>query len=307
MRSSAFFRAVSAVLLAVLAATALHAEEIRISHAQGETVLPRRPEKVLVYDLASLDTLHALGVPVAGVPGSNIPDHLAEYRGGDYLKIGTLFEPDYEAVAAAKPDLILIAGRSSPRYGELSRIAPTIDLTIAPDKFLKGARANAETLGRIFGKQAEVHEKLAALDASIARLREAAAGAGKAMVVMTNGGKVTAYGPGSRFGWIHDDLGFVPAVADVQSATHGEAVSFEFLAEANPDWLFVVDRDAAVGRADSAASKTLDNELVAETKAAKSGHIVYVDTARWYLVGGGLDALQVIVDQMASALAKSGG
>lgn len=278
------------------------AQDIIVEHAQGETVLPARPVKVLTLDLAALDILDALGVEVAGVPGSNIPDYLGKYRGEKYLKIGTLFEPDYEAVHAARPDLIIVAARSAPNYAALSKIAPTIDLTIPPGEFVAGVKRNTEMLGRIFGRQAEAADLVAKLDASIEKVRETAKGAGKALIVMTNGGKLAAYGKGSRFGWVHDDLGIEPAVADLDAATHGEAVSFEFLLKTDPDWLFVIDRDAAVGSEGASARQTLDNELVAATGAAKNGRIVYVDTVRWYLVGGGIAALQASIDQLAAAL-----
>jgi len=296
--------ALAAFMLLWLAAAPAGAQEIAVRHAQGETVLPGQPAKVLTFDLAALDTLDALGVEVAGVPGSNIPEYLAKYRGDAYVKIGSLFEPDYEAVNAARPDLIVVAGRSAPAYAELSKIAPTIDLTIDPKGYLAGAKENALTLGRIFGKEEQAAALVEKLDASVASFRETAKDAGKALIIMTNGGKVTAYGPGSRFGWVHDDLGLTPAVPDVQAATHGEAVSFEFLLQTNPDWLLVVDRDAAVGQAGAAARQTLDNELVAATNAAKNGRIVYVDTVRWYLVGGGLAAMQTVVDELAADFGK---
>lgn len=298
-------RILAALVLACALAVPALAQPITVRHAQGETVLPERPQTVLVFDLAALDTLDALGVEVAGVPGANIPDHLGKYRGEGYAKIGSLFEPDYEAVHTARPDLIIVGGRSAPRYGELSRIAPTIDLTVAADAFVDGAKRNAALLGEIFGRQEEAASLLAELDAAIAALSEKASRAGTALILMTNGGRITAYGTGSRFGWVHE-IGFEPAVADVTAATHGEAISFEFLLETDPDWLIVIDRDAAVGGAGAAARQTLDNELVAATTAGRENRILYVDTARWYLVGGGLSALRAMVDELAAALDGEG-
>lgn len=306
--TAAFARRIPAILAVVFAlamAGPAFADPIVVRHAQGETVLPGPPKTVLVFDLAALDTLDALGVDIAGVPGSNIPDYLEKYRGAGYAKIGSLFEPDYEAVHAARPDLIIIGGRSAPQYEALSKIAPTIDLTLAPQGFLDGARRNVGLLGEIFGKQKEAAAQLAGLDEAIAALREKAQGAGRALIVMTNGGRITAYGRGSRFGWVHD-IGLEPAVSEVTAATHGEAISYEFLLETNPDWLIVIDRDAAVGHAGAAARRTLDNELVAATAAARKGQILYVDTARWYLVGGGLAAMRAMVDELAAALGGKG-
>ena len=69
--------------------------------------------------------------------------------------------------------------------------------------------------------------------------------------------------------------------------------------------LFVVDRDSAIGSAGASAAGTLDNELVAATKAARNDRIVHVDTVRWYLVGPGISAMRTVADEIGAALAKS--
>lgn len=292
----------SAIALAAFLPGYANADEITVKHAQGETVLPDTPKTVLTFDFATLDTLDTLGVDVAGVPNALLPDYLSKYKSDDYVKVGSLFEPDFEVVNAARPDLIIVAGRSAKQYEALSRIAPTIDLTVAQDDFLNSAEDNARKLGVIFDREEKAEELIEKLNTSVAALRETAKDAGKGLIILTNGGKVSAYGPGSRFGWLHDDLGVIPAVENVQEATHGEAVSFEFLLKTNPDWLFVVDRDSAIGSEGQSAKQTLDNELVAATTAAKEGNIYYADSVRWYLVGGGMTALQAEVDALSKAL-----
>lgn len=289
----------AAMLVLTLPATAA---EIAVRHARGETVLRERPRTVLVFDIAVLDTLDALGVAVTGVPGGNIPDYLAKYRDGRFLKIGSLFEPDFEAVHAARPDLIVVAGRSSAKYAELAKIAPTIDLTVGAARFLEGARQNIETLGRIFDRQAQASALVAHIDKGTERLRTAAAHAGSALMVMVNGGKLTAYGPGSRFGWLHDQLGLRPAVPNMRAASHGEAISAEFVLKTDPDWLIVLDRDAAIGQAGASARQVLNNELIGATRAARADRIVYVDPVRWYIANSGASALATIVEDMAAAL-----
>lgn len=276
------------------------AAEIVVKHAQGETVLPDTPVKIVTFDYAALDTLDALGVEIIGLPGTNLPEYLGKYAADEYLKLGSIFEPDYEAVAAAAPDLIIVAGRSSAAYPELTKIAPTIDLSNDWANFEGSIKANSRILGEIVGKTAEIDAMIAALDAKTAAVKAKAATAGKGLIVLTSGTEVTAYGTGSRFGWIHESLGVVPAVADVEAATHGDAISFEFILETNPDWLFVIDRDAATG--EGAARAILDNELVAQTNAWKSQQVVYIDPVRSYIVNGGLPAFTTLVDEVAGAL-----
>lgn len=277
--------------------------EITVTHAQGETTVPVNPETVLTFDLATLDTLDLLGIEVDGLPKSNLPGDLERFATDDVLDIGTLFEPDYEAVAAAAPDLIIVAGRSSEALPELDKIAPTIDLSNDWADFRGSIEENSRTLGEIFDREDEVEELIGDLDARIEETEALAADAGSGLIVLTSGGEVTAYGPGSRFGFLHDELGLTPAVEDVEAATHGEAISFEFLAETNPDWMFVVDRDAATGEAGAAAAQVLDNELVHGTTAWSEDQVVYVDSVDWYIVNGGLGTLGRITDEVAAALA----
>lgn len=75
---------------------------------------------------------------------------------------------------------------------------------------------------------------------------KATADSKKALVILANEGKISAYGAGSRFGIIHDVFGFAQADDKIEVSTHGQSVSYEYVADKNPDYLFVVDRDAAV-------------------------------------------------------------
>ena len=219
---------------------------VSIEHAQGTTEVPVDPQTVFTFDLGVLDTLDALGVPVSGVPQGGLPDRFAAYGGEDVTNIGSLKEPDFEAIAAAAPDLIIISGRVADSYGELSEIAPTIDLSADDSDPLGSFTENTQALGRIFDVEDTVEERLAALDAEIENTRAAAADAGNGLIVMTSAGEVTAYGASSRFGLIHEVLGVEPATEVTMDGRHGEAISFEYIAEANPAHLFVIDRDAAI-------------------------------------------------------------
>jgi iron complex transport system substrate-binding protein len=280
------------------------AQGLKVQHAKGETTVPSKPGKVLAFDLATLDTLNALGVEVAGVPTARFPEYLAKYGSDKYEKIGTLFEPNYEAVNAAEPDLIIVGGRSSAKYADLAKIAPTIDMSVDPKDYIGSVKRNVQLLARIFDKKAEADAQLAKLDQSVAALKGEASKAGKGLLVLTTGGKMSAYGPGSRFGHLHTEFGIVPAVEGLATTNHGQAVSAEFILKTNPDWLFVIDRDAATGQNGGAAKKVLDNDLVAQTAAWKNNQVVYLDPTNWYLIGGGLTAMQNSVDQIAKALAR---
>jgi len=217
----------------------------------------------------------------------------------DAAPVGTLFEPDLEALAALGPDLIILGGRSSTQVDAVSGLAPTLDMTIGED-LVADARARIDAYGAIFGVEARATELRAALDAKLAETAGAAAGKGTALIVMANGPKVSAYGKGSRFGWIHTALNLPEAHENLDPETHGDAISFEFIAEVNPDWLIVIDRGAAIGEA-GGASATLDNALVQGTTAAQKRQIVYLDPAPIYIAGGGYTSMMQTLDELLAA------
>ncbi len=301
-----YIRSISSGVVLLAAALSLApaalGEEITVTHAQGETTLQTNPETVYVFDYATLDTLDALGVEVAGVPSTNMPPYLDKYNSDDYAKVGSFFEPDYEAINAGQPDLVVVAARTSPAYAELAPMVPTVDLTNDWADFIGSSKANTEVLGAIFEKQDEVAAMIAELDSSIAEFQSAAPDLGNVFIVLTSAGEVTAYGPGSRFGFVHDALGLVPAVEDVEEATHGEAISFEFILETNPDWMIVLDRDAAIGQGSGAAQQVLDNELVHQTTAWQNDQIIYVDPVRWYITNGGVNNLNMMIDELSAVM-----
>ena len=276
---------------------------ITVQHSQGTTEVPANPEKVFVFDLGVMDTMNAIGVKPAGVPEAKYPESLQGIAEGAE-KIGAMKEPDFETIATAAPDLIITSGRTAEAYGELSKIAPTVNLAVDMKDPLASFEANAQAIGTIFGKTDAVEGKLEGIEGKIedarSTLKEADKGSG--LIVLTSAGEVTAYGSGSRFGLIHDVLG-VPTAADVKTeGAHGESISFEYIAETNPDLLFVVDRDAASGEGGQAANAVLDNDLVNGTNAARNGDIIQLDPTNWYIVGYGLNSLPQMIDQVVNGV-----
>jgi iron complex transport system substrate-binding protein len=301
-RTPALLAALLAGALSVAALPAI-AQERTVTHAQGETTLPRVPEKVLVSDWAAFDNLSALGVDVAGVPSSNAPGYLADSVPADALRIGSLQEPDFEGIAAADADLYIVAARSRTAYPTGAEILPTVDLSIDNGALVEGVKGNITKLGEIFGLGGKASELNADLDAKVAEVKAAAEGKGTALVLVTNAGNLGVYGPDSRVAWIYNELGMPSAMAEVEDGDHGgDTVSFEFILETNPDWLFVVDRDAGVGDNTGAAAALLDNELVNQTTAAKEGHIVYLDPQAAYITMHGYTGLMLMLDQVLEGL-----
>ena len=259
---------------------------VNIDTNRGPAQVPLKPERVAVYDWGVLDTLGELGVEV----GASTEETSIEYLRDTVAKakhVGTLFEPNYEALNEYQPQLIITGSRTAKAFDQLSQIAPTIEMTVDNTDAVASAKQRIAALGTVFGKEAEAKALEEKLDKAFADAKAAALGKGKALVIQVSGGKLSAYGANSRLGgWLHKDIGVEPVDTAIKEGSHGQPVSFEYIKEKNPDWLFVLDRTSAIGEKGEAAKDVLNNPLVAETTAWKKGQVVYIQPAAYLSAGG---------------------
>ena len=275
---------------------------VSIVHAQGTADVPVNPARIAVLDFSLLDTVDALGGTVVGVPKQALPDFLDKYAAEEYADLGGMKEPDVEKLAGLNPDVILIGGRSASLYPEVSKIAPTLDLTLAEGDFVEAFADQSGKIGKLLDKEEQVDKAVTEVKSSVERVKGEAADSGNGLILMTSGGKVAAFGTGSRFGMVHDVLGVEPAVGDLTKDRHGQSVSFEFINKAKPEHLFVIDRDSAIGESGQAAAQVLDNDLVNDTPAVKDSKVTYLDGQRWYLLGSGLTNLPKMITEIENGL-----
>lgn len=86
--------------------------------------------------------------------------------------------------------------------------------------------------------------------------------------------------------------------------THGNEASFELVVDLDPDYIFVMDRDAAIGtNGAQLAQEIMENELVMSTRAYQDGHLVILEhSGIWYTAEGGITALGIMLDDLETAL-----
>ncbi|MGA8944142.1 MAG: ABC transporter substrate-binding protein, partial [Thermoactinomyces sp.] len=185
---------------------------------------------------------------------------------------------------------------------EFQKIAPTIFMGVDYNDFMGSFEKNMQTLGTIFGKEKEIDQELETIRNAVADLKQKASASNeKALIVLSNDNKVSAYGPKSRFGLIHDVFGLPAVDQHIKASKHGQSISFEYIVEKNPDYLFVIDRSAVVTKKAS-ARQTIENELVKKTKAYQNGKIVYLDANVWYLSGGGLQSVSKMINEIDKSI-----
>lgn len=283
-------------------------KSLNANREEVDLEVPYDPERIAILDMACLDIIDSLGVGdrVVGSAGTSL-DYLQDYVTDQNIEnLGTIKEADMEAVMACEPDVIFIGGRLSSSYDALSEIAPVVYLSTDTEiGVVESVRKNASTIAAMFGLEDQVDELMVDFDERIETL-EAFAEGKTAIVGMCTSGSFNVLGNDGRCSMIGREIGFenVGVDANVDTSTHGNEASFEYVVEKNPDYIFVMDRDAAIGT-DGAqlAQDIMENELVQGTDAYKNGQLVYLEhPAVWYTAEGGVQALDLMLQDLENTL-----
>ncbi len=273
------------------------------SASEGTAEAAGTNERIVVLDLGALDTIDALdeGDKVVGIPKATpLPESLKDFESDDIADVGGLKEPNVEAIAGLEPDLVIIGPRTADFADELSSHFNVLDVTYDQDKpFIEGASEATMKVAEALGKSDEAQAQLDEFEKKIDAAKKEVPGGATALVLMSSGGKISAMSPNGRYTLIYKDLGFTPAIESIKDGSHGDPISFEGIQKANPDYLFVLDRDAAIGETGGeAAEKLLDNPLVHETEAWKNSRVVYLDGPSWYLLMHGLNNMTAMLEDV---------
>ena len=272
----------------------------------AELEVPYDPQRIAILDMASLDIIDRLGLGdrVVGSADTSLA-YLQAYAPGDAIaNLGTIKEADLEAVMACEPDVIFIGGRLSASYDALSEIAPVVYLSTDTEiGVVESVRRNATTIASMFGLEAQVDALMSDFDARVEALAAFAEGK-TAIVGLCTSGSFNILGSDGRCSLISVEVGFENLGDGDVTSTHGNESSFELIVELDPDYMFVLDRDAAIATEGAQlAQEIVENELVMDTDVYKNGNIVYLaNPTVWYTAEGGITALDIMLQDLESAL-----
>lgn len=276
-----------------------------IEHTLGKAELEEKPERVVVLDYGTLDALETLGLKdvVVGLPKGSLPDHLSTYEDEKYIDIGTLKEPNFEVIYELEPDLIIIGDRQASMYDEFEELSPTIYVsTREGGDYLELFESNMMDLGKIFDEEDKVEIEVEEVKEKIKEARELVEEkGGNGLFLMANDGELSVYGRGSRFNILYEEFGVTPVDESIESSTHGQKITYEYLVEKDPDYLFVMDRGDIVG-GDTTAKNVMENDLVRSTKAYKEDNIIYLNSPIWYVGSGGIQATKLMAEDIIKGL-----
>lgn len=262
---------------------------VAVTDMAGTDVSIESADAVIATDNRIFRTLEDWGVELAAAPLGLMNEDTVDYPSDDsILDLGSHREPNMEGFVEAQPDLVLNGQRFSAMAEEIKPLigeAAFVDTNVVEGEPLDGELRRLTTLlGDVFGQQSEAESLIADFDTAIEDAKGAYDPEQSVVGLIASGGDLSYAAPstGRAIGPVFDMLGLTPALERDGSSNHqGDDISVEAIAEANPDWLLVMDRDAAVAASEEegyqpAAELIENSEALQDVTAVKEGNIVYL-------------------------------
>lgn len=263
-----------------------------VVHANGSTEITAKPQRIVVLDTGELDAVVSLGFTPVGITTtegvSSAPSYLADQVAGA-TTVGTISEPNLEAIAALEPDLILGSKlRVDKLYPQLSEIAPTV-FSIRPGFPWK---ENFLLAGEALGEETKATATLNAYQESADALRAKISGDPTISLVRFMPGRLRLYTNMSLIGVILKDVGLKRAEGqDVDDLA--VEISPEEIAKAEGDvifWTSYGDPGA------SGETSVIEGTAWKNLGAVKAGKAQRVNDDVWFLGLGPTGATLVLAD-----------
>lgn len=247
--------------------------------AGDEVTLPEDPKSVIATDNRSFRTLDDWGIELSAAPRALMNGTGVSYEeNDDVYDLGSHREPDMEGFVTAEPDLIINGQRFSNMKEDIKGLAPeaalvdtNIDTEAEDFRMDEALKQHTTLLGEVFGHQDDAKKLIEDFDASIERAKDAYDKDQTVMGLIASGGNLAYAAPstGRAVGPVFDILGLTPSLEQDGSSNHmGDDISVEAIAQSNPDWIIVMDRDAATSASKEADYSTAE-ELIKQSPALK--------------------------------------
>lgn len=273
-------------------------ETVTITDAKGEVEIPANPQKIVDISGTS-DILSILGYKVAGTANSDaydytrFPTYLEEVLDGvEILGYSMQDTMDVEGILALDPDLIIISNVQEKMYDQLSEVAPTVMLEMAQMDW----KDDVNNVAAVMDKEEEAEAWLAdyAVKAQEAgdRIKTAYGDDATYLSFLASGGQIFIFdgaGLGSIF---YEDMALAkPANMPEQENISLPVVTYEGLAEIDPDYIFVVGTDDDLEALEG-------NSLWQGMNAVKEGNYVTLPASPYFNQGYSCIGRDLFLDEV---------
>lgn len=277
----------------------------QVTHAFGETEVPATPSRVIVWGYTTIEAVVAHGVQPIGVPDgiANEMVHLSLDEEA-VVEIGNPGQPNLEAMAALKPDLILTSRyRVHDAYPLLAQIAPTVVLDIDSNAEWKEL---TRLCGDVLGKSTETERLAAAYEAKLQRVKaqlSQQATQPQVSVVSLFPGRIGTLGTETFAGSVLADAG-VARPPNQSQAQGPQDLSLEALDQLDGDVIFIVGLQGSTEAATAARAerdRVQAHPLWAQLKAVQANQAYEIGP---YWMIGSYIAANLILDDLLTYMSR---
>ncbi len=290
-------------------ASSEEAQTQTIKHYYGETEVPLHPQRVAV--IGHEDIALSLNAPLVyayGFDGYYLYDRLKALN--IPLSESSDLNLNFEAILAAKPDLIILQGYFTDEQGyeKLNKIAPTI--AFKPDDW----KGNIVVIGQVLGLESKAKEVVAAYEDELKQAQEAiAATAGSKNTVAflrPSDKEIQVFFP-SFAPLIYDEVGLIPdaSIDEFKKKADGDwgiNASLEELPKITADYVFAIYggsiSPAEEYEKENAAAIEVEKLQVWKAMPAVKNDRVFKVSARTWMSSGPIANSSVIDDIKAAVV-----
>jgi iron complex transport system substrate-binding protein len=271
-----------------------------VKSERGEISIPAEPKRVIGLSVVYPEFLYALGVTPIAVQNyhEEFPSYLKQpFK--DTLKMGIAKTPNFEAILASEPDLIIApAWWSDKDYDQLSAIAPTVLLPERDDW-----RDELRDIGEVLGKQDAAEKVIEDLKVKEAKAKERLDELVKdetVLYIRLMPKEIIINGPNiDRGSFMHNQLGLKP-VENFPENESALSISLELLPKYNADHIIVQLDDETNAQVKDKYEQILDSSLWKNMKAVKENHVYMVGGKEWFNLGMAPLADNYVIDEIVA-------
>lgn len=290
-----------------------------VSHLRGTTEVTGRPQRVVILDNGLLGYLITLAVKPVGTAGEDdaatVATHYEALVDYDTPPLAAPdFAPNFEAIAGARPDLILAINYGEDAdYRRLGEIAPTVVVAsdFDPERRpgIEWVRDTMRTIALALGRPGDAKAPIEAYESTLADLRRRhearIEGRTVSLVRARKDGTFRVDGPFGFGGGILHEVGFTRPQAQLD-ALGAAPQAFPVAAEVSLEQVGIADAHLVIVATATCDKEPLtDNPLFQGLPAVREGRSFTVDSELWFsrsIVGAGL-----VLDDLDGILAKLPG
>ncbi|MEV0820078.1 ABC transporter substrate-binding protein [Nonomuraea rubra] len=249
---------------------------VTIEAGNGKVTISKKPERIVSLSATHTETLFAIGAGPQVIAVDEQSNYPPEAPKTDLSG----FKPNVEAIVAQKPDLVIVSDDLDKVVAELGKVNVPVLLQPAATKLDEAYEEIAE-LGAATGNQAKADEVVAGMKAAIGEL--AAKAPKDKRLTYYHELDTTPYAATSKtfLGQIYGLFGLTNIADKAPDAAGGyPKLSAEFVAQADPDLIFLADVKCCRQSKDTLAERPGWQNL----SAIKNDQVVQLDddiASRW--------------------------